>query len=85
MLVVCLTNCNCSILEVKLARLTDVTRFGLKVLTAALPPARRTSRPHLAARGCVHATMPSVLCTTLLREGNLNGSTDAGGKMDEVD
>jgi hypothetical protein len=42
--------------------------------TAALPPARSTSRPHFAASGCEQATIPSVLWTTLLREGNLNKS-----------
>lgn len=40
--------------------------------TAALPPARRISRPHFAARGCVQATMPSTLWTTLRREENSN-------------
>lgn len=40
--------------------------MGSRRLTAAFPPAARTLRPHLAAKGWVHATIPSVLWTTLL-------------------
>jgi hypothetical protein len=40
-----------------------------KALTAAFPPCCRILSPHFAARGCVHAMMPSVLCTTLRRLG----------------
>ena len=36
----------------------------------------------MAASGCVHETMPSVLCTTLRREGNLTKSAEGGGYSD---
>ncbi len=40
--------------------------------------------PHLAASGCVQATMPLVLCTTLLRLANFCITRDPGGKTDGV-
>lgn len=43
---------------------------GVSRRTAALPPARNTSRPHFAARGCEQATIPLMLWTTLRRDGN---------------
>jgi len=50
-------------------------------LTAAFPPSAKIFNPHFAARGCVHAIMPSVLCTTLLRLGKvMNSSFIASGK-----
>ena len=42
------------------------------------------SMPHFAARGCVQETIPLVLCTTLLRLGNLTTSCDGGGKTEGV-
>ena len=58
--------------------------YGRIRLTAALPPAARMSMPHFAARGCVQATIPLVLCTTLLLLGNLTGTCDGGGKTEGV-
>lgn len=50
-------------------------------LTAAFPPARNISRPHFAARGCVQATIPSVLYTTLLLLGkDMKSESEAGYK-----
>lgn len=46
-------------------------KVGWRGLTAAFPPASRTLRPHLAARGWVHAIIPSVLWTTLLLLGKV--------------
>lgn len=40
--------------------------------------------PHLAASGWVHATMPVVLCTTLLRLGHFMNSLLGGGYTDDV-
>ena len=37
--------------------------------SAALPPSLRICCPAKAANGCVHATMPLALCTTLRRLG----------------
>lgn len=42
------------------------------------------SRPHLAARGWEQATIPLVLCTTLLRLGHFMNSADDGGYTDDV-
>lgn len=56
----------------------------LRPLTAAFPPALSTASPHLAARGCVHATMPLVLWTTLRRLGHFMNSPDGGGYTEEV-
>lgn len=41
--------------------------------------------PHLAANGCVQATMPFVLCTTLRLLGHFMNSSDAGGNSEDVD
>lgn len=46
-------------------------KWGMSTLTAAFPPASRILIPHLAARGWVQVTIPSVLCTTLLRLGKV--------------
>jgi hypothetical protein len=40
--------------------------------------------PHLAARGWVQATIPLVLCTTLLRLGHFMNSPDGGGYTEGV-
>lgn len=40
--------------------------------------------PHFAASGCVQATMPLVLWTTLRRLGNGTNGSDPGGKTDGV-
>lgn len=40
--------------------------------------------PHFAANGCVHATMPFVLCTTLLRLFQLLKVREGGGKIEDV-
>lgn len=53
-------------------------------LTAQFPPAFKTSSPHFAAKGCVHETIPLVLCTTLLLLENLSSSADGGGNTDGV-
>ena len=55
---------------------------GGEGLTTQFPPASSTSIPHLAASGCVHATMPRVLWTTLRRLGNLASSREGGGKTE---
>ena len=51
-----------------------------RALTAAFPPCCRILSPHFAARGCVHAIMLSVLCTTLRRlgKGMKSRSVDGG-------
>lgn len=51
-------------------------------LTAAFPPALRMSIPHLAANGCVQATMPFVLWTTLRRLLNFANSSGPGGNSE---
>jgi len=40
--------------------------------TAAFPPFSSTLMPHFAANGCVQATTPFVLCTTLLLLANVH-------------
>lgn len=40
--------------------------------------------PHLAASGCVQATMPFGLCTTLRLLGHFMYSLDAAGNSEEV-
>lgn len=87
-----LTHCDRGILKLLLASRCGgvVAGYGegeqdcQGILTAALPPARRISRPHCAASGCVHATMPSVLWTTLRREGNLVKSSIGARNTDEL-
>jgi hypothetical protein len=37
----------------------------------------------LAAKGCVHETIPSVLWTTLRRDGNLAKDADGAGYKDD--
>lgn len=49
-----------------------------------MPPAFKMSMPHFAARGCVHATMPLVLCTTLLRPVSFCMASDAGEYTEAV-
>lgn len=57
---------------------------GRERLTAALPPARSTSRPHFAASGCVQDTIPSVLWMTLRREANFWNPAEGGGNRDAL-
>jgi hypothetical protein len=60
------------------------TKIRDLVRTAQFPPALRTSMPHFAASGCVHATIPLVLWTTLRRLTNLAKAAALGGKRDGV-
>lgn len=41
--------------------------------------------PHFAASGCVQATTPFVLCTTLRLLGHFMYSFEGGGKRDDVE
>lgn len=49
--------------------------------TAAFPPIFNILCPASEANGWVHATMPLVLCTTLLRLGNWTNGGSPIGKM----
>lgn len=64
------TDCDCGILKGR-KRILDMflggredQAFG-RIHTAAFPPIFNILCPASAARGCVHATIPFVLCTTL--------------------
>ncbi|KAI7051755.1 hypothetical protein KC362_g38 [Hortaea werneckii] len=50
--------------------------------SAQLPPLRRISRPHCAARGCVQATMALVLWTVERREGKAAKGGCGEGKVE---
>lgn len=50
--------------------------------SAQLPPFWRISIPHLAARGCVQATMPFVLWTTDLRDEKERKSKPLGARAE---
>lgn len=79
------TNSNSSILIPTVNTCIPPQCFKTKrKLTAAFPPEFRISIPHLAAKGCVQATMPLVLWTTLLRLGHFIKAAEADGNTDGV-
>ena len=78
-----LTDGDCGVLY-SVNDLSTFQRDGLK-LTAALPPIFNIRWPASAANGCVHATMPFVLWTTLRLLGNwVNGGLAIGYMESEV-
>src|SRR5271163_4325431 len=78
-----LTDGDCGVLY-SVNDLSTFQRDGLK-LTAALPPIFNIRWPASAANGCVHATMPFVLWTTLRLLGNwMNGGLGIGYIESEV-